>query len=813
MNFLPIRNLPGKWQAGAFLLLAAGVGALWYSAISSYEAAVLRERGRELQAIAELKIDFIRLWLEERRGDAAVLAGQQLVASALAPHAGRAGAYGAEDVTNQLEAIRKAYHYKAVTLLDRAGNRRAGAGTLSDFGRRSTTDAALSAMAGGQVVVARSYHPEPGGRHHVDIDVAAPVAESRRPGAPVVGALAFHLDSRTHLDPLLRRWPASSTSGETFLFEGAGVDLIYLTTLRHAEAETLRRRADESALPAAMAASGGQGIVEGIDYRGVAVLAAIGQVPDMPWYVVAKVDRAEVLAPVRREALWSGALSALLTLALGLAMYSARRRSLSELALAQQAASKEALRASERRFRKLIENAWDFHVLFERDMNIAYTSPSVAQQFGRDPLGENIASGTARVHPDDIALVEDARREALARPGVARHFTHRLDSREGHWLTVEASFTSFFDDPDIGALSYVARDVSARIEAEHLLRESEDRYRFLFELSPDPVFVHRDNLILFANDAAARLFGAGSAQALVGRDVRALISPQDRPIVEKRIASLLSGEARFLAPLDQRYLALDGSPLLVEATGARIVIGDKPAIMSVIRDNSQRRQAEEQRMAYAREQRDTLVREVHHRIKNHLQGLMGLLRRQSEQQPGLALPLREISAQIDAIAVVHGLQGKLPSGEVRLSDLKRDVAAFLSGLNRVALETVDEPKCRDCSWRVAEGEAVPLALILNEVITNAIRHDSSGKAGQPPQAHLKCACNAQRAVLSVANPGALPAGFDFAGGKGLGTGLSLIRSLLPPQGATCTLAASDGWVEARIELRPPVLSAQAEPTA
>ncbi len=1043
----PLRTLAGNWLAGAFLLLAAGIGALWYSALSAYEAAVLRERGRELQATAELKIEFIRFWLEERRSDALVQSNRPLLAIAATGKGTNAWAYGPEALPNQLEQVRKEYGYEAVLLLDRQGNRRFGAGKTGEDYLAAAAKAALTAMETGRTVISRAYHSEAGQQRHIDIDIVAPVADSRRPGAPIVGALVFHLDPKAHLDPFLRRWPAPSESGETFLVERTNGDLTYLSSLRHADAEKLKRHAGESSLPAAMAARGGQGITEGIDYRGVPVLAAVGQVPDMPWFVVSKLDREEILAPVRREALWSGTLASLLVMALGLAMLAWHRRGQSELALTQQESIQTALAASETRLRKLIDNAWDLLVLFDRGMRIVYASPSVEHQLGRSLLGETIASGTALVHPEDVGRVEDARKEALAHPGTPRHFEHRLRGRYDHWMIVEASFTNFFDDPDIAALSYVGRDVSGRRWAEHALRDSEERYRFLFKLSPDAVFVHWNNVVLYTNDAAVRLFRAESERDLVGLDWHDLVAPADWANSERRAASLALGEAPFLQPAEMRYRALDGQLIEVEAAGARIVVDGKPAIMSVVRDISERkraeaelkrseeryrflfessplpmwmfdvgtlafievnrtavaqygytreeflamtlrdirppeevaeleqvvktdvrkqgriwthrrkdgslikaaiwfqdvdfldrparmilaenvtarveaeqalaesearlraifdsapvgiaiadaagrylmvnraqcemlgyseaelllqtyadithpddvqanldlgarlqdgaisvgsiekryvrkdgtsfwvlltiglvrtaegdvvgsvgvaqditerREAEARRLEYARQQRDTLVREVHHRIKNHLQGLAGLLRQHMHEQPGLAPVLQKFAAQINAISIVHGLQGRAEKGDASLRSLAAEIVAFLGSITGTQIGLA----CPGggCLWAVAEAEAVPLALILNELLTNALRHGTD-----KTRVSLSIECDEGRARLVIRNPGRLD-GLDFAGGKGLGTGLSLIRSLLPPAGVAFRLEnAEDGWIETRLELGPPVL--------
>jgi len=311
---MPITSPPhphasGRWPFIAFLLLALGIAAIWYSAVSAYEQAVLRERGRELQATAELKIEFIRFWLDERRGDAAVQSSRPLLAIAASGKRGNDWPYGIDALPGQLEQIRKEYGYEAVLLLDPQGHVRVSAGTLGESALDAAGKAGRAAVRSRDTTITRAYETSVEGGRHIDLDIASPVIDIRHHDRPIVGSLVFHLDPRAHLDPFLHRWPSPSESGETFLFERSGNALFYLSSLKFADAAQLVRQADAYHLPAALAARGYQGIVEGIDYRGVPVLAAVGQIPGMPWFIVSKIDRAEVLAPVRREALWSGSLT------------------------------------------------------------------------------------------------------------------------------------------------------------------------------------------------------------------------------------------------------------------------------------------------------------------------------------------------------------------------------------------------------------------------------------------------------------------------------------------------------------------------
>lgn len=798
-----IRTLAGKWLGIAYLLLAAAIGGLWYAAVAAYEEAVMRERGRELHAIADLKIEFVRAWLEERRGDAAVLAGLTLPAEALAVSNGAAAM---QALARLFDTFRAEYGYEAILLYDAAGRLRAKAGPPEAGPMESTWAAARQAMEGGQAHVSRAYHAGSGEQRHVDIDFAVPVVHGSGGGARVAGALVLHSDPRRELDPMLSLWPAPSESGETFLVERVEGKIAYLSSLRHADASKMQKPVSDPALPAAIAARGKQGVTEGLDYRHIPVLAAVGQVPGMPWFVVAKLDRAEILAPVRRHVRVSGTLTALLVLVLGLAMLAWHRRNQSELALAQEAADKQALAASEARFRKLHEHGWDFNVLFDRDMVVRYASPSIDRFLGHDTAVRSTRYSAARVHPDEVARVEAARQAALAQPGVPQHFAHRVSNGDGEWIYVEACFTNYFDDPDIDAFAYTARDISRRLEAERLLRESEERYRYLFELSPDAVFVHQNNCIRYANEATARLFHTQDVSDLIGHDWHDLC-PQDHwPSIESRINDLMSGKVTSLPPVEQRLLTLDGSEIQVEATAARIVIDGAMAIMVVLRDISERRQAEARRLAEARRQRDTLVREVHHRIKNHLQGLTGLLNQHKQKHPALQEALDTVIAQITAISLIHGLQSREVEGEVRLYGLLKEIVAFHAGMASLAFANDGQPECLNCAWHLADAESVPHALILNELITNAIKHRDEPSA----PVRVACACNDENIVVTLGNAGTLPPGFDFAAGAGLGTGLTLLRSLLPRNGAALSFTCKDGQVETRLVLSAPVVSRQRE---
>ncbi|MBI4791143.1 MAG: PAS domain S-box protein [Chloroflexi bacterium] len=128
--------------------------------------------------------------------------------------------------------------------------------------------------------------------------------------------------------------------------------------------------------------------------------------------------------------------------------------------------------------------------------------------------------------------------------------------------------------------------------AEQALRESEARYRQLVELSPDGIAVHRDGKVAFVNSAAAKLVGAATPQELIGRPILDFVHPDYHAIVRERArAASEGGQAAGL--LEEKFVRLDGRTLDVEVASIPCTYQGQPAVQVVIRDITQRKQAEE----------------------------------------------------------------------------------------------------------------------------------------------------------------------------------------------------------------------------
>lgn len=330
------------------------------------------------------------------------------------------------------------------------------------------------------------------------------------------------------------------------------------------------------------------------------------------------------------------------------------------------------------------------------------------------------------------------------------------------------------------------------------LQRTEEFYRTLIQTSMDGFcVVDTQGRLLDVNEVYCQIIGYSREEllAMSVSDVEAMETPEDTARHVQQIKT--QGPDRF----ETRHRHKDGRLLDIEVSAHFVPGGRDSRFLVFLRDITERKQLEAQRLAHSMMQRDALVREVHHHIKNNLQGVAALLRQQAEESPEAGAALKKAIARVRAVAVVHGLQGEAYS-QVALCDVVRAICLDLQELTPLPLLLEMAPHIKPVL--LADAETVPIALIVNELLFNAVKH---GTAAQADQAiHIVLQGSENEMCFSVYDlHGRLPQDFDFAAGRGLGTGLTLVKSLLPPAGASLSIANADGGVRAELRLTSPVL--------
>jgi PAS domain S-box-containing protein len=380
--------------------------------------------------------------------------------------------------------------------------------------------------------------------------------------------------------------------------------------------------------------------------------------------------------------------------------------------------------------------------------------------------------------------------------GQAHTFECQIRARDGRQFWVAGNVVATQGPNGQTQLTYALLDIDRRRAAEARSAQSQASLARIIESAPLAITLRdaRDLRVLQINQIAADMLGRTVADCL-GRTPEELMPSADAALVRADMNHALASQQvtrreyctadpAGMRTWDARYLPL------VAADGS---LPDQ--LLMVASDVTEQRVAEQARLDAAIEQRELLVKEVHHRIKNNLQGVAGLLQQTAHRRPDVAPVISEAVAQVQAIAQVHGLQVR-GAGPLRLVNLIEAIVHSVERLFGCSIELVVAGE-KPHRWMVAEAEAIPIALTLNELLTNAIKHARVGGAA----CALDCGHDGVR--LSVRNAGRLPDGFDLGRVSAGVSGLGLVRALLPRRSAQLSLSDVDDEVLVALALTPP----------
>ncbi len=304
------------WMAQllAVALVVVLGGGFWFHA--AQERSLRRQAEANLASIAELKVEQITNWRNERLGDARVLMESPFLAENVASVLETRDPVQEQRMRTRLTSIAENYRYGGVHLVDREGRIRLT--IKGDSEDVSEIEQTLATALNTREPFFTSLHDHPGQPPHLSLIV--PVFVQAEPEGEPVGAIVLVCDPRVFLYPLIQSWPVPSESGETLLVQRDGDQVLFLNDLRfRSDAALVLRIPVSDEVVGAMAVNGRSGIVQAKDYRGVDVLACALPVPGTPWYLIAKEDAQEVFSQWQMQSrLFTGLLVCLALAVFGL---------------------------------------------------------------------------------------------------------------------------------------------------------------------------------------------------------------------------------------------------------------------------------------------------------------------------------------------------------------------------------------------------------------------------------------------------------------------------------------------------------------
>lgn len=391
------------------------------------------------------------------------------------------------------------------------------------------------------------------------------------------------------------------------------------------------------------------------------------------------------------------------------------------------------------------------------------------------------------VDPEDPARL----RELIERDGVVRNFETRLQRRHDAPLWVEVNAVAVRDDEgNISCYEGTITPIVARKEMELQLRRSEQRLRAIMN-ALDEIVAILDCEQRFVAVMGHRLHDMGFVpDTVIGKTLHEVFGGHNARVHEEAGARALAGErVVYEWQTDE-----PGTPLWFQTSlfPLREPAGEVIGLVATAYDMTHLKQTQE-KLARALAEKDALLKEVHHRVKNNLQIISSLLNLQFDRvpDPGLRAMVMESQQRIHAMALVH--EQLYRSETLMRLDTREFLDSLVSSLVRSyassgeAVEAFVDADPMPLDLDVA----IPIALVVNELVSNSLKHAFVGAAGGSRLfVSLRRAADGKRRLLVRDNGVGMPRDFDLARAQTLG--LSLVMNLVRQIGGAVDSRSGEG---------------------
>ncbi len=410
-----------------FFILTSCILAGAYFVYKGYEKDRLTEVEHILSSIAELKASQLVLWREERLGDAQIMYGNVAFTNLVRRYFKNPQDVEAKQhLQNWMAQYPQSAEYDQVRLIDTQGITRISIPARLSMSRDVSKEVQETFQTG-KIQLVDFYRNEKDQRTYLGLIV--PILDATA-GKIVIGVMHLRINPEKNLYPYILHWPTPSLTAETLLVRRDGNDVLYLHNLKFSKDAALKLRISlqKTNVPSVMAVLGRIGIVKGIDYRNIPVIADVRPVKDSPWFLVTRIDLSEMEAPVR-EQFWllvGFVLALIFATAAGLILL---WRQQSIRFYQEQLRSAKALRESEDRFKKLFTEAPLGIALKDSLTGRIYEVNSMFAKIVGRKIDEVMQLNWMSItHPDDI----QEEREHVAQLNAGEIHSFRMEKRYLH---------------------------------------------------------------------------------------------------------------------------------------------------------------------------------------------------------------------------------------------------------------------------------------------------------------------------------------------------------------------------------------------
>lgn len=383
--------------------------------------------------------------------------------------------------------------------------------------------------------------------------------------------------------------------------------------------------------------------------------------------------------------------------------------------------TQRALKYSEERFRKLTENSPVGIYILSGDEYI-YTNKKYAAIFDGVPeelIGEKI--DPTFIHEEDRdQLFRNIKKLSLGELEVSDHM-YRAYTKDGSMVYIHF-YSTIIEVEGERLLFGTALDVTERMKVQVALQEQEERFRMLTEKSFTGLVLIQDNEVLYINPRYLEILGFDRGEITTSEDLFKLTHPDDIGSIRKSVEDREKGIIDHVHYQCRMYHKA-GHIVYVDIYGSVVTINEKKAMMASVMDISDTIK-DKSRLEKSINEKNILLAEIHHRVKNNMavvSGLMELQKFKTEDKVAQSL-LRESQLRIKTIAMIHEKLyqsesfSEIPFGKY-LSEL---ISTISDSLYQESSNIIVEENYDELSLNI--NQAIPAALFVNEVVTNCFKH-------------------------------------------------------------------------------------------
>ncbi|MFA7361298.1 MAG: PAS domain S-box protein [Candidatus Kapaibacterium sp.] len=592
-KYMHIDNRTPIYVIIIFVLFTIGIiiaGVLYYK---SNKKQFQTEVDNQLTAIADLKVSQIVLWRNERLADGNIFLNNEVFAENVVSYLKNPNNLeGKNYIQTWLKKVKTSFDYDAVFLSDTSRTKRIIVSEKTERPKSLISPSKYDSLKSGKMVFEDFYRDET--LHKIFLKVLIPVIDEKN-NNQFIAIVELRIDPETYLYPLIESWPTPSKTSETLIAKREGDSAVFLNELKFRKNTTLKDKIsiERKDILIVKAILGEKGVVEGFDYKGDEVMGYVCSVPNSPWFMVARMDKAEMFAPMKEKLWWMRVVSILLMLGSGAGLGFIWRHQKVKFFKEKSEVTNELI-ASETRYRRLFESAKDGVLILDAKTGmIDDVNPFLIDLLGyshEEFIGKKIWD--IGFFKDIFASYENFLE--LQQKEYIRYEDLKLKTSEGKGINVEFVSNVYLVN-NHKVIQCNIRDITERKNAEEDIKNSKKLLQRIIDILPIRIFWKDKNLkYLGCNKIFAKDAGKNNSEELIGLDdfqmnwkeQAKIYRDDDKSIIKSGVSKLNYEEPQTTPTGNKIWLNTSKMPLID-------LKGNTIGILGTYEDITEHKQAEE----------------------------------------------------------------------------------------------------------------------------------------------------------------------------------------------------------------------------